>query len=59
MFSFPKKETIGYVTLALKTSAELADLRESVLVVLGVMHFGNLYIFSRMRRRARPAAQGG
>ena len=54
---------IGYVTLALRTSVNLANLRESiellsdkigmVLLVLGVMHFSNLYIFSRMRKRAQ------
>ena len=52
---------IGYVTLALRTGANLANLRESiellsdkiglVLLVLGVMHFSNLYIFSRIRKR--------
>jgi hypothetical protein len=54
---------IGYVTLALRTGASVASLREAVellsdkigmvLVVLGIMHFSNLYIFSRMRRRAQ------
>jgi hypothetical protein len=54
---------IGYVTLALRTGSTLGSLRESielvsdklgvVLVVLGVMHFGNLYVFSRMRNRAK------
>src|SRR5580704_6453510 len=44
---------IGYVTLALKTGATLTGMRDSielvsdkvgvVLVVLGIMHFGNLY----------------
>jgi hypothetical protein len=58
---------IGYVTLALRTGATLSDLRESiellsdklgvVLVVLGVMHFGNLYVFSRMRNRAKQPLQ--
>src|SRR5262245_52238613 len=53
---------IGYVTLALKYGARAEDLKESletlstkvglVLVVLGIMHFFNLFIFSRMRRRA-------
>lgn len=58
---------IGYVALALKTNADLADLRSAielvsykigvVLLVLGGMHFFNLYIFSRMRKRpaVRPA----
>jgi len=54
---------IGYVTLTLRTGVNLANLRESiellsdkigmVLVVLGIMHFSNLYIFSRMRKRAQ------
>jgi hypothetical protein len=53
---------IGYVTLALRTGVNLANLREAiellsdkigiVLLVLGFMHFSNLYIFSRMRKRA-------
>jgi hypothetical protein len=54
---------IGYVTLTLRTTATLANLRESiellsdkigmVLLVLGVMHFSNLYVFSKMRKRAQ------
>jgi len=53
---------IGYVTLALKEGAPPLDLREVlemishkvgvVLLVLGGMHFFNLFIFSKMRRRA-------
>jgi hypothetical protein len=53
---------IGYVTLALKYGAKPHNVQEAieflstkvglVLVVLGVMHFGNLLTFSRMRRRA-------
>jgi hypothetical protein len=53
---------IGFVTLALKYGARATDAKEAVemvstkvgmvLVVLGVMHFFNLYIFSKMRRRA-------
>ena len=52
---------IGYVTLALKYGDKPADARTAletlstkvglVLVVLGLMHFFNLYVFSRMRRR--------
>jgi hypothetical protein len=55
---------IGYVTLALRTTENLATLRASielvsdkigiVLLVLGGMHFFNLFVFSRMRKRARP-----
>jgi hypothetical protein len=60
-------DNIGYVTLALRTSVNLANLRESiellsdkigmVLLVLGVMHFSNLYIFSRMRKRAKEPVE--
>jgi hypothetical protein len=52
---------IGYVALALKYGEKPVDLRTSieffstkigmVLLVLGAMHFFNLYVFSRMRRR--------
>lgn len=51
----------GYVSLALKLGYELENMREGiealswkiglVLVVLGGMHFFNLYVFSRIRRR--------
>ena len=53
---------IGYVALALKTAQHPANPVEvveflsekvgTVLLVLGGMHFFNLYVFSRMRRRA-------
>ena len=53
---------IGYVTLALKYGDKPSDLRTAieffstkvgwVLVVLGGMHFANLWVFSRLRRRA-------
>jgi hypothetical protein len=53
---------IGYVTLALKYGVAAANAQESletlstkvglVLLVLGGMHFFNLYVFARMRRRA-------
>ena len=52
----------GYVSLALKLGYDVATAREGiealsvkvgmVLLVLGAMHFFNLFIFSRMRRRA-------
>src|SRR5579863_4582179 len=55
---------IGYVTLALRTYGTLDTLRGAielvsdkigiVLLVLGGMHFFNLIIFSRMRKRSRP-----
>jgi hypothetical protein len=54
---------IGYVTLALRTGAEVNTARAAlelicdkvgvVLVVLGAMHFFNLYLFSRVRRRSQ------
>lgn len=54
---------VGYVTLAVRTSVQVADARTAmelvcdklglVLVVLGVMHFLNLYVFSRLRRRGQ------
>ena len=52
----------GYVSLALKLGYNVASAQEGiealsvkvgmVLIVLGGMHFFNLFIFSRMRRRA-------
>ena len=54
---------VGYVTLALRTSATLGDTRQAielvsekfglVLLVLGVMDFCNLYVFSRLRKRSQ------
>ncbi len=54
---------IGYVSLALKTAAVvstsraaielLSDKMGMVLLILGAMHFFNLYVFSRIRRSAR------
>lgn len=53
---------IGFVTLALKYGDKATDPQTAlevlsskvgfVLVVLGVMHFFNLYVFSKLRRRA-------
>lgn len=53
---------LGYVALALKLGYDVANARGSiealsqkvgwVLLVLGGMHFFNLYVFSRIRRRA-------
>jgi hypothetical protein len=53
---------IGYVSLALKYGDKPLSIPETietlstkvgtVMIVLGVMHFFNLYVFSRMRRRA-------
>src|SRR5438034_1737866 len=52
---------IGYVSLALRTRGDAATVRAAielvsdkigvVLIVLGIMHFGNLYVFNRLRRR--------
>jgi hypothetical protein len=54
---------VGYVTLALRTTAQVADARAAielvcdkvglVLIVLGGMHFMNLYVFNRLRRRGQ------
>jgi len=54
---------IGYVSLALRYGGQAANVQEAieylstkvgfVLVVLGGMHFFNLLIFSRMRRRSQ------
>jgi hypothetical protein len=53
---------LGYVSLALKLGYDLASAKEGiealsvkvgmVLLVLGGMHFFNLFIFSRMRRKS-------
>ena len=53
---------IGYVALALKENFAPTDLREVletisrkigvVMLVLGGMHFFNIFVFSKMRRRA-------
>jgi hypothetical protein len=53
---------IGYVSLALKYGDKAADLQGllealstkvgAVLLILGAMHFFNLYVFSKMRKRA-------
>jgi hypothetical protein len=55
---------IGYVALALKYGAAAANAPQFlealstkvglVLVVLGVMHFFNLFVFSKMRKRSLP-----
>ncbi|HZJ14785.1 MAG TPA: hypothetical protein VFD27_07040 [Chthoniobacteraceae bacterium] len=53
---------IGYVALAMKYGDKPTDLQGvlealstkvgAVLLILGAMHFFNLYVFSKMRRRA-------
>ena len=57
----------GFVSLALKLQEHVRNAVESVetlswkigcvLVVLGVMHFLNLYVFARIRRATQRAAQ--
>jgi len=57
---------IGYVSLALSVTQNVVSLREAietvsdkvgvVLLVLGFMHFFNLFIFSRIRKRSRASA---
>jgi len=54
---------VGYVTLALRTDSTPASARGAielvcdkigvVLLVLGLMHFFNLYVFNRLRKRGR------
>ena len=53
---------VGYVTLALKYGDKAASVQEllevlstkigAVLLILGAMHFFNLYVFNKMRKRA-------
>ncbi len=55
---------VGYVSLALTTTQQVINLRQTfetvsdkvglVLLVLGGMHFFNLYVFSRIRKRSNP-----
>src|SRR5262245_59512163 len=55
---------LGYVCLALRIVGPIPGAREGiealssklgrVLLVLGAMHFLNLWLFSKIRRRARP-----
>lgn len=57
---------IGYVALALRSGDKPTDMQTAVeflstklgwvLLVLGAMHFGNLYVFNRMRQNAAEAA---
>lgn len=57
---------LGFVALALKATEMLDSLRQAielvsdkigvVLLVLGAMHFFNLFVFSRMRKRSRDGA---
>jgi hypothetical protein len=57
---------IGYIALALKTTDSLATLRDVielesskigvVLLILGAMHFFNMFVLARMRRRSTQHA---
>ena len=56
---------VGYVAFALRTSENPQGLRQAielvsdklgiVLLVLGLMHFFNLFVFTRIRRRAQES----
>lgn len=53
---------VGYVTLALKSAEDPVTLRQAievlsgklglVVLILGLMHFFNLFVFSRIRKRS-------
>lgn len=54
---------VGWVALALRTGADVPAVRQAielvcdklgvVLILLGIMHFFNLYVFNRLRRRGQ------
>src|SRR5262245_21150583 len=58
---------VGYVTLAMRTGSALPGAREAielvcdkigvVLLVLGIMHFFNLYVFNRLRKRGQERSE--
>jgi hypothetical protein len=58
---------VGYIALALKTTEPMANLREAieleslkigvVMLILGAMHFFNIFVFAQMRRRATSGIQ--
>lgn len=60
---------VGYIALALKTGAALDTLRETielesskigvVLLILGAMHFFNILVFAKMRRRSLEGSSSG
>jgi cytochrome c biogenesis protein CcdA len=60
---------VGYIAVALKTTDALTTAREGielesgkigiVLLILGAMHFFNIFVLSRMRARARFVANYG
>jgi hypothetical protein len=57
---------VGYIALALKTTDPLSNLRQIielestkigvVLLILGAMHFFNMYVLTKMRRRAHEGS---
>jgi hypothetical protein len=57
---------VGYIALALKTTDPLSNVRQAielesgkigvVLLILGAMHFFNMFILTRMRNRAKKTA---
>src|SRR5580698_6929074 len=58
---------LGYIALALSTTSPMQTLREVielesikigvVMLILGAMHFFNIFVFARMRRRATSGIQ--
>jgi hypothetical protein len=58
---------VGYIALALKTAAALTSLRQVielesgkigvVLLILGGMHFFNMFVLAKMRRRTTERVQ--
>ena len=58
----------GYIALALKTAAPMIDFRQMielesgkigvVLLILGAMHFFNMFVLAKMRRRTIEAHAG-
>ena len=58
---------LGYVTYSLTTDRKVENLRTAIelvstkigtiLIVLGIMHFFNIYVFSRLRRSGQESMQ--
>ena len=65
LFRSEQSDQRRYVTLALRTTATLSNLRESmkllsdkvglILLILGLMHLFNLFLFSSMRTQPQNA----
>ena len=59
---------VGYAVLALTTEDEIQSSREMIeylstkigiiILILGALHFGNLYVFFELRKRAVSAGKG-